>query len=309
MGDDEHEKMMAMMKGKAGGQRASVSAEAYGAWNQKKEFTAPVHPKEPEHEDAIRKVLKLSFLFSTLPTEALEQVVGAVQKFECKAGDVVINQGDDGDFLFVIETGTLECFKKSGGDQFADMVKTCNAGEAFGELALLYNCPRAASVRAKTDSLCWKLDRETFANLVQGAAQKRMERMTQFIAKCPLLQNLAMYERTKLCEALKVVEFAEGTTIIDQGDVGDDIFFIESGKVVAKKQFVPGVFTDVMVHETGDYFGELALLRNEPRAARVDAAMDTICMATDRSTFKGLLGSIKEIITRQATRYDVAHHG
>ena len=62
--------------------------------------------------------------------------------------DRPIQQGDDGDFLFVIETGSLEGYIKDRETGNEKMVKRCEAGDAFGELALLYNCPRAASVEA-----------------------------------------------------------------------------------------------------------------------------------------------------------------
>jgi cAMP-dependent protein kinase regulator len=64
----------------------------------------------------------------------------------CQAGEKVITEGDNGDFLFVIEKGTLNCIKSVNGEE--KVVKTVNEGDVFGELALLYNCPRAASVMA-----------------------------------------------------------------------------------------------------------------------------------------------------------------
>ncbi len=67
-----------------------------------------------------------------------------------KAGEKVINEGDNGDFLFVIEKGALNCTKSVNGEE--KVVKTVNEGDVFGELALLYNCPRAASVVAKDAS-------------------------------------------------------------------------------------------------------------------------------------------------------------
>ncbi len=79
-------------------------------------------------------------------------------------------QGDDGDCLYVIENGVFHCkiARKDTGDEI--VVKTCEPGDAFGELALLYNCPRAASVDSTTDALMWKLDRETFNAIVKDAA-------------------------------------------------------------------------------------------------------------------------------------------
>ena len=81
----------------------------------------------------------------------------------------VINEGDFGDCLFVVDSGCLECYKKmSDGEE--KLVKTYHEGETFGELALLYNCPRAARIMTVEDSRLWKLDRNTFNVIVKDAA-------------------------------------------------------------------------------------------------------------------------------------------
>merc|ERR1719265_1302713 len=89
--------------------RASVSAEAYGAWNQKKAFTPPNIPKSDEQKARLSSTLAKSFLFSALDEKDMGIVVGAMSEQVFEAGKRVITQGDDGDFLFVIEEGKLEC--------------------------------------------------------------------------------------------------------------------------------------------------------------------------------------------------------
>ena len=54
-------------------------------------------------------------------------------------------------------------------------------GEGFGELALLYNAPRAATITAKEESLLWKLDRDTFNHIVKDAAAKKREKYDNFL--------------------------------------------------------------------------------------------------------------------------------
>merc|ERR1719409_966800 len=101
-------------------------------------------------------------------------------------GQRVIEQGDSGDFLFVIEAGQLNCIIKLP-DGSEKVVKTCEPGDVFGELALLYNCPRAASVEASDKCVLWQLDRETFTNIVKDAAAKKRETYEQFLSSVPLL--------------------------------------------------------------------------------------------------------------------------
>merc|ERR1719218_234923 len=152
-------------------------------------------------------------------------VIGAMKEVKAEAKERVINQGDSGDFLFVIESGVLDCIIKiDGADK---VVKTCEAGDVFGELALLYNCPRAASVDAQERCVLWKLDRDTFNNIVKEAAQKKRQRYDSFLAKVPLLSNMDAYERSQLADALKIENFTDGAEIFKQGDVGNKFYIIE----------------------------------------------------------------------------------
>merc|ERR1719420_1339529 len=129
----------------------------------------------------------------------------------------VINQGDNGDFLFVIETGTLDCYiKKPDGSEIK--VKTCEAGDAFGELALLYNCPRAASVVAREKCVLWKLDRDTFNHIVKDAAAKKREKYDAFLQKVPLLSSMDAYERSQVADALTRETYEDGKTVCVEDD-------------------------------------------------------------------------------------------
>mmetsp|Transcript_70718 Transcript_70718/g.160622 ORF Transcript_70718/g.160622 Transcript_70718/m.160622 type:complete len:453 (-) Transcript_70718:125-1483(-) len=288
------------------GPRQSVSAEAYGHWNKKGDFTAPVYEKTSEQKERIAKCLETSFLFSALDKEEIATVILAFKEKVVEPDARLIEQGDDGESMFVIEEGKVECFKKiDGADK---MVKTCSAGDVFGELALLYNCPRAASVVSTEKTQLWELDRETFNRIVKDAAAKKRTTYTDFLKKVPLFTNIDQYEMMTIADALRVEVYeGEGTQIIQQGDSGDKFFVTLEGECVAKKFFVPGQEPrKVMMHKVGDYFGELSLLKNEPRAASVFTSTPTVkLLSMDRKTFKRLMGPIEDILRREAKRYEV----
>ena len=71
--------------------------------------------------------------------------------------------------LYIVEAGSLACTKVIGGKE--TFLKQYQVGDVFGELALLYNAPRAATIVAETDVQLWVLDRETFNHIVKGASQ------------------------------------------------------------------------------------------------------------------------------------------
>ena len=93
------------------GPRTSVSAEVFGTWNKKKEFKAPSYEKSPEVRVALKKRLEQAFMFSCLNPDELNIVLDAMQQVKKKAGENVIREGDEGDCLYVVESGVLTCTK------------------------------------------------------------------------------------------------------------------------------------------------------------------------------------------------------
>jgi len=271
--------------------RTSVSAEAYGEWNAKKAFVPPVIIKSDEQKERLKACLSKSFLFSNLEGNDFNIVIGAMKEVIAESGQRLINQGDNGDFLFVIESGKLDCIIKTS-DGSEKVVKTVRAGDVFGELALLYNCPRAASVEAKEKCQLWQLDRDTFNHIVKEAAQKKRARYDAFLSKVPLLQNMDAYERSQLADALRVEAVEDGKAIMTQGEVGAKFYILEEGHAVATKEG-----KEVMTYSAGDYFGELALIRNQPRAATVTAKGSCKLLSVDSGSFKRLL-NVKELLER-----------
>jgi len=178
-----------------------VSAEAFGNWNKKSNFKPRVVDKTDQTKSKIRARLNQSFLFQALNEEELRIVVDAMDEKKYAPGETVIQQGEDGYELFVVESGTLSCFKLFSGQSQATFLKHYQAGDAFGELALLYNAPRAATIVADNDSLLWSLDRETFNHIVKDASRNRREKYENFLTKVKLLESMEPYERSVLSDA------------------------------------------------------------------------------------------------------------
>ncbi|CAE7431362.1 mcb, partial [Symbiodinium necroappetens] len=278
--------------------RTSVSAEAYGTWNQKKAFTPPDHPKTDEQKQRLKQTLSKSFMFSSLEDKDMTTILGAMKECKFAAGQKVINEGDNGDFLFVIEKGQLECIKASNGED--KVVKTVNEGDVFGELALLYNCPRAASVVAKDECICWELDRESFNYIVKDAAVARRNKYDEFLQSVTLLASLEAYERSQIADALKPEKFQKGDCIVKQDDPGDKFYIVEEGTLYALKD-IDGSSKRVMDYKVGDYFGELALLKNQPRAGSVIVESENAkVLSMSRLSFNKMLGPLAELLSSKA---------
>ena len=257
------------------GQRTSVSAEVYGKFNKKEDFKAKVIPKSDEQIKRIRDRVTQSFLFNALDEKDLQTVINAMSEIKFKKGEVVIKQGENGDVLYLIETGELDCHKIFHDEEGAKFLKSYYPGEAFGELALLYNAPRAATITAKEDSTLWALDRETFNCIVKDAAMKKREKYHNFLKSIEILNSVDNYEISQISDALKVEKIPAGHHIIKMNEEGDSFYILEEGYAYASKKFDnTDQEENVKDYKPGDCFGELALIKNEKRAANVIAKVN-----------------------------------
>lgn len=285
--------------------RNSVSAEVYGAYNKKEAYKPKVHQKSQETKDQIRELLAKSILFMHMEDRDVEVIINAMDVKKVKAGEQVIKQGDDGFELYIVGSGQLKCTKRF--DDKTDVetfLKNYETGEYFGELALLYNAPRAASIFASTDAVLYTLDRECFNHIVKDSAIKHREKFEKFLSEVELLSSLSAYERSKICDCLQLMIYEPGQRIIREGEKGNTFFLIIEGEAKALKvNPATGKEEQVLEYKEKMYFGELSLLRDTPRAASIVATTRLKVASIDRNSFKRLLGPLEDILKRNAEKY------
>lgn len=257
------------------GPRMSVSAEVFGKFNIEKEYIPPVHKKSPEDMQAIKSRMAQNFMFNSLNPKDEKAILLAVVPVTKQKGDVIIQEGDDGDNFYLLERGALDCTKVLKEGEAPTFLKEYAPGESFGELALLYNAPRAATITCKSeDCLLWSMDRNTFNAIIKTAVQKKREKYDQFLDKVEILKCMQKNERSKLADAFKEEWFEDTDYIIKQGDKDDNssFYMIIEGDCIATMVMQPGTpAQQVKEYGPGDYFGERSLLKDLPRAANVIA--------------------------------------
>lgn len=298
--DEQMEKKRKEMQGR---KREGVMAEA---WKPDADWKPPVNPKSDEQRSRIQAAVSrpAAFMFRELGQADLETVISAFQEHRLTNGSEVIKQGahvtPDEPGLFVIESGQLDVFKAAPGEEHpGKKVFTYDGQGQFGELALLYNAPRAATVVATNETVIWSIDRNTFNFCVKEATMRKAAKYEQFLASVSLLSPLEDAERSKIADVLEGRDFKEDDVIIREGEKGDEFFIIEDGKAVATKD-------GAVVKEYGptSYFGELALISSQTRQATVVAkATPTRVLCLERATFKRLLGSLEEMMRENAKEY------
>lgn len=176
-----------------------------------------------------------AFMFNNLDEKEFAIVVDAIEEAKFNEGDKVIVEGDQGDCMYVLESGELLCTKVFPGNTEPTELKKYAPGEGFGELALLYNAPRAATITSTSASVCWRLDRDTFGAIVKDSAQKKRDKYDSFMSSVEILQSMDPYERMKLSDAIKIENFNKGDYVITEGDSGDKFYIVSEGTAIATK--------------------------------------------------------------------------
>ncbi|KAM8712953.1 hypothetical protein ACLKA7_013305 [Drosophila subpalustris] len=267
-----------------GSRRKSVFAEAYDPEaDDDDEGATAIFPKTDEQRARLIESVKNVLLFRSLEKEQMNQVLDAMFERKVQPGDYIIRQGDDGDNFYVIESGIYKVYIND------KHISTYNHTGLFGELALLYNMPRAAT---------------TFRRILLKSAFKKRKMYEELLNSVPMLKALQNYERMNLADALVSKTYDDGERIIKQGDAADGMYFIEEGTVSVRMDQDDSEI-EISKLGKGQYFGELALVTHRPRAASVYATGGVVKLAfLDTDAFERILGFLTDVLKRNILMYE-----
>ncbi|KAI9321262.1 camp-dependent protein kinase regulatory subunit, partial [Dichotomocladium elegans] len=255
--------------------------------------------KTPDQKKRIYKATENNFLFRNLDDDLSARLVAAMAEKHVSKDTTVIEQGARGDYYFIVESGTFDCFIDK------NLVTQYGPGGSFGELALLYNAPRAATIVSTADAVLWALNRITFRSILMTSTLEKRKLYESILSQVPLLQSLGSFERHKIADALERIAFEDASIVMQEGEVGRNFYIVEDGEAVILKKMTDGTIREVGRCHKGksDYFGELALLHDKARAATVKAVGQLRCVTLSKDDFNRLLGPLKDIIQRNSENY------
>lgn len=275
--------------------RAAILVEAFGS-----EGATPFFPKDERIRQLLRDALNeakdpLGSYLEELDGRHFEILIDAFRSHEVPRGANVIVEGrlveDSTPGLFVLEVGKLEAWKidKSWPDKEERVQVYQEPGSVFGELAVIHQAPRAATVEAVEASKIWSVSRQTVVKITRSFQEAKRMYYDRKLQSVHLLQPLGREERQQVIECLRPRVYGAGDFIIYEGDEGHEFFLLIEGEASAIKEG-----RVVASYLPGDYFGELALLSASPRAASVVAETECTLAVLFESDFRRLLGPLAE---------------
>ncbi|XP_058985512.1 mucin-2 isoform X2 [Musca domestica] len=251
----------------------------------------PKYDKDFASKQLIKDAIMDNDFLKNIDASQVRELVDSMYSVSIPKGKFVIREGEVGAHLYVSAEGEFEV-EKNG-----KVLGVMGPGKAFGELAILYNCTRTASVRVLSDARVWVLDRRIFQQIMMRTGMQRIENSVNFLKSVPLLKNLSEEILAKIADVLEVEFYPAGTYIIRQGASGDTFFLISQGSVKVTQKLTPaGEEKEIRTLERGDYFGEQALINEDKRTANIIAMAPGVeCLTLDRDSFTHLIGDLCEL--------------
>jgi cGMP-dependent protein kinase 1 len=234
--------------------------------------------KTAEDRNIIITALNNHFIFTSLSEEDKEIVAESMQLYIFSPGSIVFEQDRPSKSYYVVRSGNLEVIVKGR------KVNKIHTGEGFGELALLHDNPRSATIRCTDRVTLWGIERQMFRKVIEEMNTQIYEQNREFLEKVNLLQPLSSKQKDSLAAYLVPHKYTVGQKIISEGETGQQLFIIKEGTVSVQQGS-----KEITRIKKGGYIGETALLNNTPRTATC-IAMDSVkCVSLSRETLQRIL--------------------
>lgn len=255
-----------------------------------------------EEEPAAPENLPTIPLFSDLPKNAFIQLLEQMHMRSVLPDEVVIREGDVDDSMFIVSTGRVKVTKTT--EAGTEMVLAqLGDGTFFGEMALLSESPRTASVIASEETLLFEVSRDVLAGVVKNFPSVkhillrfyRQRLLSNLMAISPIFRPLDAEQRKSLIEKFKSREVSANEKLLEEGGKGDGLYMLLSGRAEVSKK-IEGK-RQVLAHlKEGDVFGEMSLLTNNPVSANVKTLKKSIVLKLPRRTFSEIVSTHPQLL-------------
>lgn len=250
-------------------------------------------------------------LFSKLPREPFAAVVEAMEVRKKPAGDMVVEEGEHGASMFALVEGRVVVVRHlQGGER--RKVGELEEGSFFGELALISEGPRLASVLATQPVVLLELSRAKLTEVVrrfpvvgQVVQAFYRERMVENLLRSnPVFAPLSTEQKQTVAREFQLREVKAGDVVLHQGREGDAFYLLLRGKLTPYHSPPGGPEKAYPSLREGDVFGEISLILGKPVTATVRADMASVVLRLDRNAFERLILSqpgMRSTLTRVGT--------
>lgn len=241
-------------------------------------------------------------IFSSLEKAAFGELLHLLTLARFHPNDRVVTQGATGTSLYFIARGEVNVVKRPGENAAEIHLARLGPGSLFGEMALLSDAPRTASVVAATEVDLLALSRSDVEALSQRTPQVAgaMARFTRermintLLATNPLFSPFGNEDKKKLLARFTGHDVPEGTIFLEQGDLGRGLYIVLQGKAEVMRNDGGKLFKIAEIGP-GDIVGEMALVNEAPVSATVRTTTSATLLFLAREIFSPLVANVPEL--------------
>ncbi len=237
-------------------------------------------------------------LFSQLGKSAFVSLSDKLAMRQVSAGEVVVAEGEPGKSMFIVVQGNVDVLRNQE-DGSQKVVARMGEGSFFGEMALVADVPRLASVVALDNALLFELTRDKLRALakehpsvVHTVETFYRERLLHNLLRVnPLFSDLPQPAQETLAGLFKMRSVANGVTLLTQGQPGQGLYVVLRGRCAVSQANGGGRAHKLPDLREGDVFGEISLLANVAATATVKTSKDSVLLRLDAVPFHQLLNA------------------
>lgn len=242
-------------------------------------------------------------LFSDLPKEAFIALTERMELRTFSASQPVMTEGEPGTSMFIVIQGTLRVVR-AGEDDVGIVLAELTDGAFFGEMALLSDAPRSASVVAVDDVMLFEISRELLQEITAefpqvAAVMKRFHKnrlLTNLLKTSPIFAPFSASDKKLLIEKFKSREIPEGAFVITRERPGDGLYVVLQGRCEVLDVDDKGRHALLAELKEGDVFGEMSMLWHKETCASVRAATPCVVLRMPKSSFNETIMTHPQIL-------------
>lgn len=233
-------------------------------------------------------------LFAELSDEDLTELCKHIKLRRFMKNSPIVRQGDKGDNFYTIVSGKAKIVV-TGNNGVEKTLGTLSTGDSFGETALIEKGPRTASIITLSQTAVFEISREGFEKFLASNAENREKitgkiRLGKMLLASSVFSFMSQKQISYLIKNLKPEKIKAGTVVFKQGDEGNKFYLIQEGNIHLER-FDNSLKTLDIILKPGNFFGEMALVKNIPRTATAEAVSDSILFTLDKESFCNVIGS------------------
>jgi CRP-like cAMP-binding protein len=231
--------------------------------------------------NAMMRILNKHSLFKGVKDEYKYRLIKRMRMYSLDARETVVEQGAPAVNFYMLTEGSVEVLVDG------EPLNTLKAGDTFGDIALLQETTRSATVKTLTPCKLWVVSKSSFESMLDEVTERNYDAIKTFIKTVPLFNKLDVVVSDSLIRSLRLLTYRKDEVVFREKERGHLMYIVMSGSVTATKGR-----EELKKFTQAEFFGEQALLYDSLRSATLTCNENCKLLALSKMHLEALLGKM-----------------